>query len=503
MHVSRRDFLRCTAALGAVVAEGGLLNFSRAADGDSSPPSPFLQGNFAPVQEEVTVDKLEIIGRLPEGLTGMFVRNGPNPQFAPKGRYHWFDGDGMLHGVRIQDGQASYRNRYVRTAGWQEEHAAGKALYTGLAEPFDLNRVVQGGAPFKNAANTALVWHDGRLLALWEGGEPHEVRAAELTTVGPFNYDKGLKHPFTAHPKVDAATGEMMFFGYSALTNFVQYSVVNAAGQLQSTTGVKLRKPVMMHDFAVTERHSIFMDLPTVFDMAAREKSGDVLRYRPDLGARIGVLPRHAAGSEVRWFDVEPCFVFHTLNAFEEGDEVVLLACRMTDYPSIVAVGAAQQQQTQNPLNSVAATLHRWRLNLQTGGVREEMVDDTSCDFPRLAETLLGRPHRFGYAMDLDNGAQLKFDLTKGSVSIHSHGPQRFGGEGVFVPRPGASGEDDGWLLSYVYDGALERSELVVIESRDFSSEPIARVRIPARIPYGFHGLWLSEAHLAAQRPVA
>lgn len=489
--------------MGAVLAEGGLLRFQTVAADEASSDSPFLQGNFAPVHEETTADRLAVIGKLPDGLAGMFVRNGPNPQFTPKGRYHWFDGDGMLHGVRIQDGRASYRNRYVRTAGWEEERVAGKSLYTGLAEPLDLSRVVQGGAPFKNAANTALVWHDDRLLALWEGGEPHEVRVPELSTVGPFDYDRRLKHPFTAHPKVDSASGEMMFFGYSALTSFVQYSVVDATGQLQSTTGVKLRRPVMMHDFAVTERHSIFMDLPTVFSMAARESKGDMLQYRPELGARIGVLPRHAGGSEIRWFDVAPCFVFHTLNAYEEGDEIVLLACRMTEYPSVVAVGSSQPQSMSNPLNAVATTLHRWRLNLRTGGAREETVDDRSCDFPRHAEPLLGRPIRFGYAMALDNGAQLKFDLAAGGTSLHDHGPDRFGGEGVFVPKPGAKAEDDGWLLTFVYDGPTQRSELAVIDARDFTAEPLARVQIPARVPHGFHGLWLTEDQLASQRPMA
>src|SRR5262249_29418722 len=190
--------------------------------------NPFLAGNFAPVHEEIAADNLTVVGELPAGLSGMFVRNGPNPQFEPIGRYHWFDGDGMLNGVRIQDGKASYLNRYVRTAGWQQEHEAGRALWSGLLEP---PRLGDPAGPFKNAANTSVVWHDGRLLALWEGGDPYAIELPGLETSGPYTYCGSLSHNFTAHPKVDAATGEMLFFGYRvARQPYVQYSVASKDG---------------------------------------------------------------------------------------------------------------------------------------------------------------------------------------------------------------------------------------------------------------------------------
>src|SRR5215212_4790103 len=229
----------------------------------------FLQGNFSPVREEITADNLTVIGKLPPEMDGMFVRNGPNPQFPPIKNYHVFEGDGMLHGVHIREGRASYRNRYIRTPYWKAENAAGRALYGSFLDPPSVTALLRLGRNWlkrlplmKNTANTALVYHDGRLLALWEGGEPHEIQVPGLDTVCPYTYSGGLKHQFTAHPKVDPATGEMLFFGYSPFKPSVQYSVVNAQGQIISTTTIDVPRPVMMHDFAVTPRHTLFMDLP-------------------------------------------------------------------------------------------------------------------------------------------------------------------------------------------------------------------------------------------------
>jgi carotenoid cleavage dioxygenase len=450
------------------------------------------------------MDRLEVIGEIPHELRGMFVRNGPNPQFVPKGNYHWFDGDGMLHGVRIEAGQASYRNRYVRTEGWQKERAAGKALYGGLADPIDVDLVLSGNTPFKNAANTALVWHDGRLLALWEGGEPYEVDAPDLETVGPYTFGGKLRQPFTAHPKVDPRSGEMMFFGYSPLAPIIKYSVANANGELLSTETVRLRRPVMMHDFAVTENYSIFMDLPVVFGgMAPAQGKAAAptvgMTFDRELGARFGILPRHSKGNEVRWFDAESCFVFHTLGAFETGQQVHLVACRMTDYPDAVQIGMAPQNASGNPFAAgPQATLYEWTFDLATGRTSERALDERPVDFPRMDPRRMGLPVRYGYCLRLDMGAFVKYDLQSGSSTVHELGPGRRGGEGVFVPRPGGQSEDEGWLVTYLYDEMERRSEMVVIDAASFSTPPLARLVIPARIPHGFHGLWLDGALLDA-----
>jgi carotenoid cleavage dioxygenase len=491
MHLNRRDFLTTATA-------GALLGLADPADAAAPPraKSPFLEGNYAPVRAELTAGNLKVIGKLPAELDGLFVRNGPNPQFPPRNAYHWFDGDGMLHGVRIKDGKASYRNRYVRTQGWREERKAGKALYDGLLGLPDFKKIARGKEGFKNTANTALVWYNGKLLALWEGGAPHAIGVPDLDTIGRFTFGGKLRHACTAHPKIDSATGEMMFFGYQPFRPYVRYSVANAKGAIVRTTPIDIPRPVMMHDFAITRKYTIFMDLPGIFDFRRALRRQPPFRFEPKFGARFGVLPRHAKGGAIKWFTSPPCYVFHTLNAHDEGDEVVLLACRMKEFPSVIEppdrpIGRARKERS--------AVLYRWRFNMKTGKVREEAVDDVPSDFPRVDDARLGCKTRFGYTMRLKMDALIKYDLEKGKSATHSFGKGRLGGEAVFVPRPGGKAEDDGWLVTYVYDRASNKSEMIVIDGQDFTARPVARVLLPARVPYGFHGTWLPGKVLAGK----
>lgn len=469
--------------------------------------NPYLRGNFAPVQEEITADGLEVVGELPRELSGIFLRNGPNPRFPPKGRYHWFDGDGMLHGLRLLDGKATYRNRYVRTRGFLIEQEEKKAIWSGLLEMPDFETP---HGPFKNVANTALVWHDGRLLALWEAGEPYAVRLPELDTIGPYDYNGKLSSPFTAHPKVDPETGEMMFFGYTPMEEpYLYYSVVSARGELLRTVPVELPVGVMMHDFAITARYTIFLDLPLTFRLERAMQGEFPFAFEKDLPSRFGVLPRHGDPSEIRWFEGPSCYIWHTMNAYEEGDEIVLLGCR-AESTSVLLPPEALSNGGSGFQEDEAGYLHRWRFNLATGEMKEEQVDDTISEFPRVNEDLLGRPTRYGYAGCISPESWgsapsfdglAKYDLARGSRQIHSFGKNRFGGEGIFVPRPGATAEDDGWVLTYVYDQERNASELIVISAQDFTAPPVARVLLPVRVPYGFHAAFVSEAQLASQKP--
>jgi len=470
--------------------------------------NPYLAGNFAPVDEEISVDNLTVIGELPSDLNGMFVRNGPNPQFTPRGSYHWFDGDGMLHGVRFYNGKAQYRNRYVRTKGFEIERTEGRAIWTGILEPAHMDNP---HGPFKNTANTALVWHDGRLLALWEGGEPHEIRVPGLETVSPYTYSDRLISAFTAHPKVDPITGEMMFFGYSvAAPPYLKYSVVSKTGELLRTVPIDLPVGVMMHDFAVTEHYTVFMDLPLTFRPERLKRGEPVLAFERDSPSRFGILPRHGDNSTIRWFEALACYVFHTLNAHEEGDEIVLTACRMNStniFGGAETLDDHRKSKTTDGDND-ASRLHCWRFNLATGAVWEEALDDQPSEFPRINENLTGRQTRYGYTLGFapsregdSPGANglIKYDFITGRSETYKFGRGRYGGEGVFVPRPSAITEDDGWLLTFVYDTAEGQSELVVVNAQDITADPVARLLIPQRVPYGFHGAWISHEHLATQ----
>ncbi len=459
----------------------------------------FLQGNFGPVREEITADNLTVIGELPPEMDGMFVRNGPNAQFPPIKNYHVFEGDGMLHGVRIREGRASYRNRYIRTPYWKAENTAGRALFgsfldrPNLAMLFRLMRNAVKGLPMiKNTANTALVCHDGRLLALWEGGEPYEIQAPELETVGAYTYDGKLKHQFTAHPKIDPVTGELLFFGYSMVKPLVQYGVVSAKGEIARITSIELPRPVVMHDFAVTPRYTIFLDVPLTVSLRRLLRGQPLFKFEPERGARFGVLPRYGREQEIKWFEVSPCFVFHTLNAYEDGDEVVLLACRTKGFPDSFFMPQTGKVGDAPISKEFAPVMCRWRLNLKNGSAREEVVDDVPTDFPRVNDGLVGSQTQYGYALNVrEYNELLKYDFGQGRSERHCHGKMRIGGEGVFVPRTNARTEDDGWLVTYVHDEETGTSELIVIEVRDFTAPPVARVRIPTRVPYGFHGTWI------------
>jgi carotenoid cleavage dioxygenase len=460
--------------------------------------SPFLEGNFAPVREEIAAENLRVIGELPRELDGMFVRNGPNPQFHPIRGYHWFGGDGMIHGVRVHAGRADFRNRWVQTETFTRERAAGCALWPADMAGPDMEN--PNGPMRGNTANTALVWHDGRLLALWEGGEPHHVKVPSLETVGPHTFGGALAHPFTAHPKVDAVTGELLFFGYMLFGEpYLQYSVASKEGGIVHTTPIHLPIGVMMHDFAITERYALFLNLPYTFSMAKVERGENPFAWEPERGAQIGVLPRRGDGSAIRWFPISPCFIFHTLNAYDDGDQVVLDACRLPKFDLYDFIpDFASYQNT--------ARLHRYRLNLTTGEAKEQPLDDVMSEFPRVNDDLLGRKARFGYAARFQEPSSgfseglLKYDLETGRSELHLHGPNRTGGEGVFVPRPGARDEDDGWVMTFIYDAASSSSELVIVDAQRFSAPPIARVLLPQRVPFGFHGAWISANQLSAQR---
>ncbi|MBK1987769.1 carotenoid oxygenase family protein [Sphaerospermopsis aphanizomenoides BCCUSP55] len=454
--------------------------------------NPYLDGNFAPVRQEITQDTLKVIGELPPDLSGMFVRNGPNPQHSPIGQYHWFDGDGMLHGVEISNGQATYRNRYVRTRGWNIEYQEGKAVWTGLLEPPQIDNPY---GPGKNTANTALVWHAGQFLAVWEGGTPHNIRLPELETIGEYTYNNKLISPFTAHPKVDPVTGEMMFFGYSFAPPYLQYSVVSAQGELLRTVPIEIPMGVMMHDFAITENYTIFMDLPLTFSVERMQRGEAMMMFESHLPSRFGIVPRHGDNSNIRWFETPSCYIFHTLNAYEAGDEVILIACRMSS-TTVLENGSSTDPTANLPF------LHRWRFNLSTGAVTEEMLDDVPAEFPRVNENLVGRNTQYGYAGKMANSpvplfdGVIKYNFASGKSQTHEFGQGRYGGEAVFAPRLNATAEDDGWLVTFVHDENSETSELVVINAQDVSSEPVARVIIPQRVPYGFHGAWVTAAQL-------
>jgi carotenoid cleavage dioxygenase len=461
---------------------------------------PYLRGVYAPVHDEVDLVDLEVTGELPTELRGSFLRNGPNPMFEPAGRYHLFDGDGMIHELAIEDGRARYRNRWIASRGLAAEQAAGRSLYGGMAHAsFPGPDVVGDAGPMKNVANTHVVRHAGDTLCLWEAGPP-TVLDAELRTLGTTDFGGRLRGAFTAHPKIDPVTHQMFAFGYSALPPYLRYHVIEADGTLSRTVDIDLPAPVMMHDFVVTDTHAVFLDAPAVFDLAGFASGGPMISWQPERGTRIGVMSRDGDGSDLRWIPVEDCYVFHFLNGFSDGDRVVIDACRLPLMDIGLDADAPPLPAGEDP----SGYLTRYTIDLAAGTARHERLAEVSGDFPRIDDRMAGRAHRYGYLASFANGAPDRslpgedglfdsitaYDLQAGTETSYRVGPGRVVGEPVVASHPDGS-EGDGWVLSYVHDRATERSEVQILAASDIAAGPVATVHLPRRVPFGFHGSWL------------
>jgi len=433
-----------------------------------------LRGNGRPLGEERTITDLTVRGAIPPELDGRYLRNGANPLSGTS--MHPFFGDGMVHGVRLRDGNADwYRNRYVRTPF--------------IADPtldiLDPNVMLDMTA---SKANTHVLGHAGRILALEEGHFPY-VLDGDLDTVGPLDFSGALTGSFTAHPKICPVTGELLAFGYSVLEPYLRYLRVSAAGELVQTEVITVGGPTMMHDFNVTRNHVIFMDLPAVFDLEMAMRGEMPIHWSDTYPARLGVMPRNGTDADVRWFDIDPCYVFHPMNAYEDGDTIVLDVARlshiwrdsMMDFPS--------------------PELWRWTIDMSSGKVHEEQVDDRPAEFPRVADAVVGLPHRYGYMMGFpdtfsfddpmsQSGSILKYDRETGVQTELTLGRGCMPGEPVFVPAEGAVEEDDGYLMTFVYDAGTDASRFVIHDAATMDAAPVATVDLP-RIPFGFHGSWV------------
>ncbi|MFP3902592.1 MAG: carotenoid oxygenase family protein [Acidimicrobiia bacterium] len=416
----------------------------------------FLDGNYAPVTEELTATDLPVSGTIPSELTGRFARIGPNPLTPPDpATYHWFLGTGMVHGVRLDGGRAHwYRNRSVH-----------------------------------DVVNTHVIGLDGRTFALVEAGSQPVELTYELDPVGPCDLDGTLTGSFSAHTHRDPATGDLHAVTYHWSWDHIRHVVVGPDARVRREVSVPVPDGPMVHDCAITERHVLLFDLPCTFDLDAVAAGASFpYRWNPDHPPRVGLLPLDGGPEDVRWFEAPSCYVFHTLNAYDAGGAVVVDLVR---HPRVFAT-------VLNGPSEGTTTLERWTLDLEGGRLTTEVLDDRGVEFPRLDERRVGRAHRYGYAAVFGSGAAhgqttTKHDMATGRVEVHDHGPGRAALEPVFVPRDGASAEDDGWVLTYVYDAGTDRSDVVILAAQDLGGDPVATVHLPARVPFGFHGSWIPD----------
>ncbi len=441
--------------------------------------NPYLSDNFAPLPDELTVFDLQVTGDIPVELNGRFLRIGPNPIDPNPDVHHWFLGSGMVHGLRLSGGKAEwFRSRYVR-----DDNVVAAKNWPPVAGPLGALQLGEG------VSNTNVIEHAGKILTLIEAGNLPVELDVELETVGRTNLEGTLPGGLSAHPHKDHDTGELHAAAYSPFWQHMQYVVIDVAGRVRKTVDVPLPGQPMIHDCMITRNYFIVLDLPVILDLAVVEAGFSFpYKWHPEYGARVGLLPREGGADQITWHEVEPCYVFHPMNAYEDAQGRVVL--------DVVRHAKMFDQDMRGPGDGVS-TLDRWTIDRNKTTVHEHRLDDSPQEFPRLDERLTGKPYRFGYTADLPGltamGGLKKHDLLKGTFEIHTEGPSRIFFEPVFVPRTPDAAEDDGWIMAYVFDKATNKSDVVIIAAQNFAAGPVAMVHLPTRVPYGFHGNWVAD----------
>lgn len=444
-------------------------------------PNAYLTGIHKPMDAELTLESPTVSGTIPPELDGRYIRIGPNPVNMPNhASYHWFTGDGMVHGVKLKGGKAEwYRNRWIKS------RAVTSAL--GLPE-------APGPRAARDTVNTNVIGHAGETWALVEaGGNPVRINE-ELETIAHDPFGGSLKGSFTAHPHLDTDSGEMHAICYQGdIADTIWHVVVDPSGQVRRREPITVQDGPSIHDCMITKNYVIILDLPVTFSMKTL-LAGHSFPYawNPDHKARVGLLPKAGSNDDVIWCDVAPCYVLHPCNAYETDDgQIILDVCAHDTMFADSKIGP----------DSKAVPFERWTIDPAARTTQRAVIDVTSQEFPRPNEALLGKPYRYAYTMSLPDGFDaasrnqsklFKHDLTSGSRQVHDFGVNHIPGEFVFVPKAEAEAEDAGWLMGYVINVETETTDLVILDAANFAGEPQAVIHIPHRIPPGFHGNWVA-----------
>ncbi len=466
---------------------------------------PYLNGAWTPQHEEVTVAALDVIeGAIPHDIDGVYLRNTENQLHQPLGRYHPFDGDGMIHQISFSNGTASYRNRWVRTRGFQAEQEAAGSLWGGLMDRAGTSKRPGFGAhgSLKDSSSTDIIVHAGKAIStFYQCGEGYVLDPETLEPLGlaPWVPLDGI----SAHPKVDDRTGELMFFNYSKHAPFMHYGVVDRDGKLAHYIPVPLPGPRLPHDMIFSEHWSIVNDLPMFWDQELLTRDIHAARMHEGLPSRFALIPRHGQPEDIRWFEATPTYILHFLNAYEEGDEVVMDAYfqdnpQPAPLPNEDGYGHMMAYVDEH---SFQPKLHRWRFNLADGTTREERLDDRVLEFGMIDQRVAGRKHRYVYSTTTKPGWFLfngfvKHDLETGESWSLMLEEGRYASEAPFAPRIGSTAEDDGYLVSFIIDENRGTSECVLIDARDIEAGPVCRIALPHKISSGTHSWWADRAAL-------
>ena len=457
--MNRRKFLKVSG-----VMLGGLAVTSMGVDmlGITTKKNYYLQGNYAPVKNLISETGLKVTGQIPRDLSGLFVRNGPNPMGAVnEKKHHWFLGEGMLHGIRLDSGNAL----------WYK------------------NKLVDGN---DSNANTSVISHGGKIYAIVEaGGYPVEIDQ-DLNSLNTKPFYGNSNEGFTAHPKIDPDTNEMHAMCYDYANNFdtVNYVVIDQNGSHKKTQSIPFESRSMMHECAITKNYMLVFDLSVVFDLYKLGRGYFPFSWDDNHQSRIGLLSRNGDSNEVKWFEIDRTYFFHTFNAHEDANGNVIVTA--------AAYGRLFDTDWNGPFTESPPQLTKWELNTKSGQAKSTSLDDRFVEFPRINPKLVGKFNQYAYALASSNLKEpdfneiVKYDLMNDTSEVYEYGSGKFGAEPVFVPAEGAQSEDEGYLLSLVYNQETDKSDLIILNAKEPKSGPLATVHLPQRVPFGFHGEWVT-----------
>ncbi len=458
--------------------------------------NPFLEGHYAPWPMEGDIPRVFVKGAIPKNLNGVFFRNGPNPQF-PVQQAHWFEGDGMLHAFYFNDGNVRYSNRWIRTERFSLENKAQKSLFGAAMGLETIDASVLGVN--RNTANTNIIYHAGKLLALQESSLPLEIEPQTLVTKEYFTAGGKIIDSFCAHPHFDAENGEMHGYAYSKQKPEIVYYVFNRQGEVIKAEKIAIPYCSLMHDFFITKDYVIFPVLPLTIDFERRQRGQPPILWEPEKGAHIGIMPRHGTQEDIHWFEMDSFYVFHYMNAYQDSENIILDGMK-TARTSLFPDAAGK-------LTTVVACptrLTRWCFNLKTGAISETQLDNTHAEFPRFDERYTGLLYRHGFVAaclepQIESkgfDAMIHYDHHQQSQTVRKFSKGDIPNEPIFVPRSIDAAEGDGYLLSLVYRAAENRTDLLILDAMNIDQEPIAIVQLPHRVPDGFHGNWCDMANI-------
>ncbi len=469
--------------------------------------NPYLNGAHEPLRNELDNPQIKIVGDIPKDFSGIYLRNGPNQRFEPLGMYHWFDGDGMIHAAEFREGQVFYRNRWIRTKGLEYEIEKNQSIWPGLMGVPNRNLKDNWGSDLwlKDNSNTDITIHSGKAIStFYQCGDAYIVDPINLETKGTLNIKSSGARQMSAHCMTDENNGDLLFFDYSTKPPYMTYGVLDKESKVIHHTQIDLPGARLPHSMAFTRNYSILMDLPMFWDPTLLEKDIHKVTFYPEIQSKFGIIKRMASGNTIKWFEADPCYIYHIINAWEEGDEIVLDVCRMsTPVPK-----SDIRNKLSGPYGSMLAWLkldavyHRYRFNLVTGKTKEESMNDVLSEFPTINNKFLGIKSRYSYHVSLADtdvilfSGFLKIDSNTENIQKYNFPEGTYGSEMQFAPRDNSKSEDDGYLITFVTNLLSEKGEIQVFSAEDLSLGPICKIIVPQQIPPGFHSSFVYSEYL-------